>query len=127
MPSPGRFDKYQPIMLDDVSSRYLGRGGADGVASKGWQDSVILGTGAPASRGFGDPGKTQVEGVVNGAADLHVNITGEVRPTSYLEGIIRRAETATSITLNGHLGTSMQGPGDNGTKPQASNALTAAP
>lgn len=127
MPLPGRFDAYQPPVLDDVSSRYLRNSGTEGVTSRGWQDSVILGTGAPASRGFGDPGKTQVEGTVNGEAELHVNISGDVRPTPYLEGIIRRAESAASISLNGHLGTSMQGPGDNGTKPQASNALTAAP
>jgi hypothetical protein len=126
MPSPGRFDAYQPIMLDDVSSRYLRGGAADGIASRGWQDSVVLGTGAPASRGFGDPGKTQVEGVVNGEAELHVNIVGEVRPTAYLEGVIRRAESVANMSLHGNLGTSMQGPGDNSTKP-AQSAPTAAP
>lgn len=125
LPSSGRFDRFQPVMLDDVSSRYLRNGGGDGVASKGWQDSVILGTGVPASRGFGDPGKTQVEGVVNGAAELHVNINGEMRPTTYLEGIIHRAENVANVSLHGHLGTSMQGPGDNSTKASQSAAVAA--
>ena len=113
-------------MLDGPSSRYLRNGGADGVASKGWQDSIVLG-GVRPSQGFGDPARTstqvEVSGTVSGEAELHVNVQGEMRPSTYLEGIIQRAEAVSTVNLNGKLGTSMQGPGDNGTKPSQS-ALT---
>ncbi|MFU0608735.1 hypothetical protein, partial [Klebsiella pneumoniae] len=86
--------------------------------SGGWQNSIQpIGK----SEGFRD---VSVQGTVSGEAELHVNISGEVRPTSYLEGIIQRAEAVGRVNLNGQLGTSMQGPGDNGTKPAAANALT---
>jgi len=125
-PSVGAFDRFQPTMLDAPSSRYLRDGGADGVASRGWQDSIVLGN-SKASQGFGDPGKnsTQVEvqGTVSGDAEIHLNVQGELRPTPYFTAMIQRAEAVANMGINGRLGTSMQGPGDNNTK-AAAGALT---
>jgi hypothetical protein len=118
------FDQYQPTAWPKrrgATSDYLRQLGAsdDGTSSRsGWQESIQpIGK----SEGFKD---VSVQGTVSGEAELHVNISGEVRPTSYLEGIIQRAEAVGRVNLNGQLGTSMQGPGDNGTKPAAANALT---
>lgn len=117
------FDQYQPTAWPKrrgATSDYLRQLGAsdDGTSSRsGWQDSIQpIGK----SEGFKD---VSVQGTVSGEAELHVNISGEVRPTSYLEGIIQRAEAVGRVNLNGQLGTSMQGPGDNSTKPAAANAL----
>jgi Phage-related minor tail protein len=116
-PRSGPFDRFQPPALDDVSSRYLRNGGDGGLTSGGWQDSAFA---LKSSQGFKE---VAVTGTVSGAAELAINVQGEVRPTPYLEGIIHRAETAANVTLKGSLGTSMEGPGDNGTKASQS-ALT---
>ncbi|MCA1401933.1 phage tail tape measure protein [Bradyrhizobium sp. BRP56] len=112
MPAPqsGPFDKFQRPTLDDVSSRYLRSGGDGGVTSGGWQDSI---RNVGQSSGFKD---VAVTGTVSGATDLAINVSGDIKPTPYLEGIIHRAEANASISLSGYLGTSMQGPGDNATK-----------
>ncbi|SFO17745.1 phage tail tape measure protein, TP901 family, core region [Bradyrhizobium sp. Ghvi] len=117
VPQPGRFDRFQPTMLDSPSSRYLREGGDGGMMSGGWQDSIrSLGQ----SSGFKD---VSVSGTVTGSAELHQNLQLEVRPTSYFESLIKRAENVSTISLNGRLGTSMQGPGDNATKPSQGAAL----
>lgn len=112
VPRSGLFDKYQPASsrLDDVSSRYLRSSDDRGVTSSGWQDST---RNVGQSSGFKD---VAVTGNVSGAAELAINVNGEIRPTPYLEGIIHRAEANANISLSGYLGTSMQGPGDNATK-----------
>ena len=126
LPPRGPFDRYQPNALDDPTNRFLLGGGTDGLSSGGWQDSIVLGQpkGKP-SNGFGDPGKTSsqvdVQGTVSGSAELHSFV--EVRPTAYFESLVEQAQRIVSVGLNGRLGTSMQGPGDNGTKPSG-GALT---
>jgi hypothetical protein len=124
LPSSGRFDRFQPNSLDDSTSRFLLGGGADDVSSAGWHDSIVLGhTGAP--KGFGDPGKTSsqvdVQGTVTGSAEIHQSI--QINPTAYFEALVKRAESVANMGISGKLGTSMQGPGDNGTKPTAGPAL----
>ncbi|MBB4264366.1 HNH endonuclease [Bradyrhizobium sp. CIR3A] len=89
-----------------------------GMQSQGWQDSIIAGSTRP-SQGWGD-GKvstsTEVHGTMEGPAEMHQNITVTVEPSAYLQAAVARAEAASRIQLNGQLGTSMQGPGDNAVK-----------
>lgn len=113
VPHPGAFDRFQPAMLDSPSSRYLREGGDGGVTSGGWQDAIRS---VGQSSGFKD---VAVNGTVTGSAELHNMIQVDVKPTSYFEGLVQRAESVSNMSLNGKLGTSMQGPGDNGTKPSA--------
>lgn len=119
--SPDPFSRYQPrdpwAARRGSTNAFLRQLGAseDGPQSRGWQDSAFS---LKPSQGLNG---ANITGTVNGAAELHINLQGEVRPTAYLEGIIHRAESAANISLNGRLGTSMQGPGDNATKPTAPN------
>ncbi|WP_035654966.1 hypothetical protein, partial [Bradyrhizobium sp. STM 3809] len=119
VPAPGRqsrFSKYEPTLLDDSTSEYL-RSGDAGGSSGGWTDS-IRSIGQP--QGFKD---VSVTGTVTGSAELHNSLQIEVQPTAYFTSLVKRAESIVNMGVNGKLGTSMQGPGDNGTKPSAA-ALT---
>lgn len=74
------------------------------------------------SGGFAD---VNVSGTVHGEAEIHQNITITVEPSEYLKSIVRQATAASSINLNGQLGTGLQGPGDNSVKPSNAAPLGA--
>lgn len=114
----GPFDRYQPAnpwkLRRGATSEYLRQLGAsdDGAGSAfGWSDSIRSVT---PSSGFKD---VSVNGTVTGSAELHNMLQVDVKPTAYFEGVVQRAESVANMNLNGRLGTSMQGPGDNSTKP----------
>lgn len=122
----GPFDRYQPSRWNvrrGATSEYLRLLGAsdDGGGSRnGWQDSAFTLKQAPS--GAAKWGDVNVTGTVNGSAEVHVSIQGQLTPTPYFQSLIQRAEAVAAMGINGRLGTSMQGPGDNATKPAA--ALT---
>lgn len=92
----------------------------DGTYSRrptGWTDSI---RNVGPSDGFKD---VSVSGTVTGSAELHNMVQMEVKPSQYFEGLVQRAESIANIGLNGKLGTSMQGPGDNSTKPSQAEML----
>ncbi|KYK44306.1 hypothetical protein A1D31_36785 [Bradyrhizobium liaoningense] len=112
------FDRYQPAnpwrRRRGATSEYLRQLGAsdDGAGSAfGWQDSIRS---VGPSSGFKD---VAVTGTVTGEAELHNNIQIEVKPTAYFESLVKRMEAVANMHLNGQLGTSLQGPGDNSVKP----------
>ncbi|WP_291842984.1 phage tail tape measure protein [Bradyrhizobium sp.] len=109
------------ITLGRDTSRNLG-GTVLGAPGSGWQESASWGA-IPASQGFGAGRLAEVTGTITGQAEVHQMLQLEVKPTAYFEGLIKRAENVANMSLNGRLGTSMQGPGDNGTKP-SQGALT---
>ena len=120
------FDRYQPASpwkrRRGATSDWLRQLGAsdDGTSSAfGWSDSIRS---VGQSNGFKD---VSVNGTVTGSAELHNMIQVDVKPTTYFEGLVRRAESVSNMSLNGRLGTSMQGPGDNATKPSQGSALGA--
>jgi hypothetical protein len=117
------FDRYQPFARRrGATNEYLrnfdSSQAGDGA---GWADSI---RNVPQSSGFKD---IAVTGTVSGTAEIHQNITVEVRPSAYLESIVKRAESVANISLNGQLGTGMHGPGDNSVKPNQGSPIAAAP
>ena len=91
-------------------------------ADMGWQNSAAINIGK--SDGFKS---VEVTGTVSGEAELHTNITLEIRPSHYFESLVQRAEAVSKIALNGELGTGMHGPGDNSVKPSGAAPAQAAP
>jgi hypothetical protein len=120
----GRARSFNRVTLGPDTSRNLGVT-VPGASGSGWRDSAGFGIIAP-SKGFGDgrmSSVAEVTGTVSGQAEVHQMLQLEIKPTAYFEGLIKRAENVANMQLSGRLGTSMQGPGDNGTKASQS-ALT---
>ncbi|MGY3618412.1 phage tail tape measure protein [Bradyrhizobium sp. USDA 10063] len=115
--NPELYKSARRVTLGAETSRNLAD--TDLPTSGGWKDSIVAGDTKP-SQGFGDPGKTstqvEVNGTVSGSAELHNNVQIEVQPSTYFQGLIKQAQSIANMAINGNLGTSMQGPGDNGTK-----------
>jgi len=70
-------------------------------------------------KGGGSFGDVNVSGTVTGSAEMFQHFTLEVKPNTYFESLVQRAEQASRVTLNGQLGTGGHGPGDNSVKPAA--------
>lgn len=81
-------------------------------ADMGWQNSASINVGK--SDGFKS---VEVTGTVSGEAELHTNITLEIRPSAYFESLVKRAENVSKMGIKGQLGESMSGGGDNSVKP----------
>ncbi|MCA1510209.1 hypothetical protein [Bradyrhizobium sp. NBAIM01] len=91
------------LPLADTGIQSSGRRGINAaLAGVGWRPGVNV---------------LPVQGSVSGEAEMHQNITVAVEPSAYLQAVVARAEAASRVQLDGQLGTSMHGPGNNSVKP----------
>lgn len=120
LPGPARMGGGKHSYIDPAGRLIAGEQTDSG--SSVWDTARTFIGGNTGKKGDGFE-HVDVSGTVSGSAEIH-NIV-EVRPGSALLDVVNQARSIANIGLNGKLGTSMQGPGDNATKPSQGTTMGA--